>query len=281
MEQFAFSAKGAAAEGEILTLCVFGASGDLAKKKVYPAIFALYYDGHLPENFVVYGYARSKMTTEDFKERISVSLPCRISGAEDCGDKMEEFLSRCFYQAGQYDDPEDFKALDRAMLQTEGGRKGMRLFYLSIPPSIFVPVAQNAARHVSMGEERGPTRVIVEKPFGRDLESSRALTTSLAEVLAEENTYRIDHYLGKELIENLTVLRFSNIIFSPLWSRQYIRNVQINFSENFGTEGRGGYFDEYGIIRDVIQNHLLQILALFAMEAGSSGLLKPLNSYIL
>ena len=272
LEQFASSAKGAAAavDGEILTICVFGASGDLAKKKVYPAIFALFYDGHLPENFLVYGYARSKMTTEEFKERISASLPCRIAEAHDCSDMMEEFLSRCFYQAGQYDVPEDFKALHKAMKVQEAGRKGMRLFYLSIPPSIFVPVAQNAARHVSMEQEQGPTRVIVEKPFGRDLESSRALTKSLAEVLAEENTYRIDHYLGKELIENLTVLRFSNIIFSPLWSRQYIRNVQINFSENFGTEGRGGYFDEYGIIRDVIQNHLLQIMALFAMEEPAS-----------
>lgn len=154
------------------------------------------------------------------------------------------------------------------MKEKEGGRPGMRVFYLSIPPSIFVPVAQNAATHVSM--EQGQTRVIVEKPFGRDLDSSRALTAALAEVLAEENTYRIDHYLGKELIENLTVLRFSNIIFQPLWSRQYIRNVQINFSENFGTEGRGGYFDEYGIVRDVIQNHLLQIMALFAMEEPAS-----------
>lgn len=108
--------------------------------------------------------------------------------------------------------------------------------------------------------------MIVEKPFGRDLESSRQLATELYKHLTEEQIYRIDHYLGKELIENLTVLRFANLVFEPLWSRQYIRNVQVIFSENFGTEGRGGYFDQYGIVRDVIQNHLLQILALFAME---------------
>ena len=117
---------------DILSFCVFGASGDLAKKKVYPAIFALFFDGHLPENFVVYGYARSKMTTEEFKEKISASLPCRISASGDCSSKMDEFLARCYYQAGQYDDPEDFKSLDAAMTATEVGKKAMRIFYLSL-----------------------------------------------------------------------------------------------------------------------------------------------------
>ena len=261
-------AAGPNAPAEILSICVFGASGDLAKKKVYPAIFALFYDGHLPDDFVVYGYARSKMTTEDFTEKIRSMLPCRLDAGKDCGAQVDEFLSRCRYESGQYDDPEDFMALDAAMTASEGGKAAMRLFYLSIPPSIFVPVAQNASRHVSSAT--GETRVIVEKPFGRDLASSRELTASLAQDLAEEYTYRIDHYLGKELIENITVLRFSNIMFQPLWSRAYIRNVQICFSENFGTEGRGGYFDNYGIIRDVMQNHLLQVMALFAMEEPAS-----------
>ena len=260
----------AADKGEGLSICVFGASGDLAKKKVLPAIFSLYYDRHLPENFRVFGYARSKMTNEEFKNKIRESLPCRISAAGNCDEVMDAFLDRMHYVSGLYDDPKDFKALDAAMAAEEAtmGTKAMRIFYLSIPPSIFVPVAQNAARECSSAT--GETRVIVEKPFGRDLTSSRELTASLAEVLAEENTYRIDHYLGKELIENITVLRFSNIIFQPLWSRAYIRNVQICFSENFGTEGRGGYFDNYGIIRDVMQNHLLQVMALFAMEEPAS-----------
>ena len=260
----------AADKGEGLSICVFGASGDLAKKKVLPAIFSLYYDRHLPENFRVFGYARSKMTNEEFKDKIRESLPCRISAAGNCDEVMDAFLDRMHYVSGLYDDPKDFKALDAAMAAEEAtmGTKAMRIFYLSIPPSIFVPVAQNASRECSSAT--GETRVIVEKPFGRDLTSSRELTASLAEVLAEENTYRIDHYLGKELIENITVLRFSNIIFQPLWSRAYIRNVQICFSENFGTEGRGGYFDNYGIIRDVMQNHLLQVMALFAMEEPAS-----------
>ena len=175
---------------------MFGASGDLAKKKVYPAIFALFYEGHLPEDFVVFGYARSGMTTAEFTDKIRDSLPCRISAKGDCSEYVEKFLERCSYQAGQYDDPEDFKKLAVAMKEKEGSKKAMRVFYLSIPPSIFVPVAQNAARHVS--SESGETRVIVaEKPFGRDLQSSRELTAALAADLAEENTYRIDHYLGQ------------------------------------------------------------------------------------
>lgn len=182
---------------------------------------------------------------------------------------METFLQRCFYQPGQYDSDEDFKKLDACMAAHEAPLpKADRLFYLSIPPNIFTAVAGSASRAAS--STRGWTRMIVEKPFGRDLESFQALARSLYEHLSEEQIYRIDHYLGKELIENLTVLRFANLVFEPLWSRDYIRSVQVIFSENFGTEGRGGYFDRYGIIRDVIQNHLLQIMALFAMEQPAS-----------
>jgi glucose-6-phosphate 1-dehydrogenase len=260
-------------EGEMLSFVVFGASGDLAKKKIYPALFALYYEGRLPKNFMIYGYARSSMTTEEFRNKIAESLTCRIdwskAGESDCAAKSEEFFARCVYVPGQYDQAKDFKALDALMCENERAVSSVkRVFYLSIPPSIFVPVAQNAARECQ--SKTGDTRVIVEKPFGRDLTSSRELTAALAQDLSEEQTYRIDHYLGKELIENLTVMRFSNIMFQPLWNRNYIRNVQINFSENFGTEGRGGYFDNYGIIRDIMQNHLLQILALFAMEEPAS-----------
>jgi len=258
------------AEHDHMTFCVFGASGDLAKKKIYPSLLALYYEGRLPKSFTVFGYARSKMTSEEFRERIRQSLGCRLDNSKNhnCDAFIDEFLNRCEYVHGNYDDGEDFKKLDQEMLKVEQGKKAMRVFYLSIPPSIFVPVAQMSARFVQ--SKTGETRVIVEKPFGRDLESSRELTKALAAELSEEQTYRIDHYLGKELIENLTVLRFSNIMFQPLWNRNYIRNVQINFSENFGTEGRGGYFDNYGIIRDIMQNHLLQIMALFAMEEPAS-----------
>lgn len=251
-----------------LSVTVVGASGDLAKKKIFPALFALFYEGCLPQNFTIFGYARTKMTDEELREMISRTLTCRIDKRENCGDKMEEFLNRCFYHSGQYGSEENFAELDTKLKQKEGGKLSNRLFYLSIPPDIFVDVVRCASERAS--SKTGWTRVIVEKPFGRDSESSGELTRSLKKYLAEEQIFRIDHYLGKELVENLSVLRFSNLVFEPLWSRNYIRSVQFIFSEDFGTEGRGGYFNNYGIIRDIMQNHLLQILALFAMETPVS-----------
>lgn len=247
-----------------VSITVVGASGDLAKKKIFPALFALYYEGCLPKHFTVYGYARSKMTDAELRTMVSQTLTCRIDKRENCGEKMEQFLERCFYHSGQYDSQENFAELDKKLKEHEGGKVSNRLFYLSVPPNVFIDAVRCASLSASAGN--GWTRVIVEKPFGRDSESSAALTKGLKQYLDEDQIFRIDHYLGKELVENLSVLRFSNLIFEPLWSRQYIRNVQFIFSEDFGTEGRGGYFDNYGIIRDIMQNHLLQILALFAME---------------
>ncbi|XP_040378396.1 glucose-6-phosphate 1-dehydrogenase, chloroplastic-like isoform X2 [Oryza brachyantha] len=212
--------------------------------------------------------SRSKMSDEELRNMISLTLTCRIDQRENCSDKMEKFLKRCFYHSGQYNSEEGFSELDRKLKEKESGKVPNRLFYLSIPPNLFVDVVRSASRTAS--SQDGWTRFIVEKPFGRDSESSGELTRSLKKYLAEEQIFRIDHYLGKELVENLSVLRFSNLVFEPLWSRNYIRNVQLIFSEDFGTEGRGGYFDNYGIIRDIMQNHLLQILALFAMETPVS-----------
>ncbi|KAK4791134.1 hypothetical protein SAY86_031547 [Trapa natans] len=251
-----------------ISIVVVGASGDLAKKKIFPALFSLFYEDCLPEHFTIHGYARRKMTDAELRNMVSETLTCRIDKRVSRVEKMDQFLKRCFYHSGQYDSMQNFVELDRKMKQHEGGRVSNRLFYLSIPPNIFIDAVRCASMSASSGN--GWTRVIVEKPFGRDSESSAALTKSLKQYLEEDQIFRIDHYLGKELVENLSVLRFSNLIFEPLWSRQYIRNVQLIFSEDFGTEGRGGYFDNYGIIRDIMQNHLLQILALFAMETPVS-----------
>ncbi|XP_031491048.1 glucose-6-phosphate 1-dehydrogenase, chloroplastic-like [Nymphaea colorata] len=251
-----------------VSFTVVGASGDLAKKKIYPALFALFYEGYLPEHFTIFGYARSKMTDDELRTMISNTLTSRINKRENCNDKIDQFLQRCFYHSGQYDSVDNFAGLDKKLKEHEGGRASNRLFYLSVPPNIFVDAVKCAS--LSASSSSGWTRVIVEKPFGRDSESSAALTRSLKKYLREDQIFRIDHYLGKELVENLSVLRFSNLIFEPLWTRQYIRSVQLIFSEDFGTEGRGGYFDSYGIIRDIMQNHLLQILALFAMETPVS-----------
>nr|CAB3484051.1 unnamed protein product [Digitaria exilis] len=239
-----------------VSITVVGASGDLAKKKIFPALFALYYEDCLPKAYA------------ELRNMVSKTLTCRIDKRENCSEKMDEFLKRCFYHSGQYDSEEHFIDLDKKLKQHEGSRVSNRLFYLSIPPNIFLDVVKCASKSAS--SVNGWTRVIVEKPFGRDSESSAALTRGLKQYLVEDQIFRIDHYLGKELVENLSVLRFSNLVFEPLWSRQYIRNVQLIFSEDFGTEGRGGYFDSYGIIRDIMQNHLLQILALFAMETPIS-----------
>ncbi|VFQ81047.1 unnamed protein product [Cuscuta campestris] len=255
-------------DNSTVSITVVGASGDLAKKKIFPALFALYYEECLPEHFTIFGYARSKMTDEELRTMVSKTLTCRIDKRANCGEKMEEFLKRCFYHSGMYDSQENFSELDSKLKEHEMGKVSNRLFYLSIPPNIFIDAVRCAS--LSASSTHGWTRVIVEKPFGRDSESSSLLTRSLKKYLKEDQIFRIDHYLGKELVENLSVLRFSNLIFEPLWSRQYIRNVQFLFSEDFGTEGHGGYFDNYGIIRDIMQNHLLQILALFAMETPVS-----------
>ncbi|KAL9304406.1 hypothetical protein ACSQ67_021669 [Phaseolus vulgaris] len=226
--------------GSNLSITVVGASGDLAKKKIFPALFALFYEDWLPENFLVFGFARTKMTNEELRNMISKTLTCRIDKRENCEDKMDQFLKRCFYHSGQYNSEEHFSELDIKLKEKEGGKLSNRLFYLSIPPNIFVDAVRCASQKASSKD--GWTRVIVEKPFGRDSESSSDLTKCLKQYLTEDQIFRIDHYLGKELVENLSVLRFSNLVFEPLWSRNYIRNVQIIFSEDFGTEGRGALF---------------------------------------
>jgi glucose-6-phosphate 1-dehydrogenase len=251
-----------------LSIVVAGASGDLARKKIFPALFALYCQDCLPANFQVFGFARSDFDNAEFRNRIMAHLSCRYSPGESCDQKMDEFLGRCHYQAGSYGSADSFLDLFTQMRGAESGRNTDRLFYLAIPPSVFLDVARaiGDAGLVSCGSDRPWSRVVLEKPFGRDRETSDQLTQAMAQVFTEDQTYRIDHYLGKEVIQNLLVLRFANLVFEPIWNRSYIRRVEIQWKENLDLAGRGGYFDQYGIIRDVMQNHLLQVLALVAME---------------
>jgi glucose-6-phosphate 1-dehydrogenase len=171
-----------------VSITVVGASGDLAKKKIFPALFALYYEGCLPEHFTIFGYARSKMTDAELRVMVSKTLTCRIDKRANCGEKMEEFLKRCFYHSGQYDSQEHFVALDEKLKEHEGGRLSNRLFYLSIPPNIFVDAVKCASSSAS--SVNGWTRVIVEKPFGRDSKTSAALTKSLKQYLEEDQIFR-------------------------------------------------------------------------------------------
>jgi len=240
------------------TIVVIGGSGDLAKKKTFPSLFALYGLGLLPQNFTVIGYARSNMTHEEFRKQATI----HFKGFED---KKESFINKLYYVAGQYGSASDFAKLDEVAAGFEGKMPAHRVFYMAIPPSVFVDVAK--AIYASAKSKTGSTRVIVEKPFGRDFQSFEQLSTELGALLMEEEIYRIDHYLGKEIVQNLMSLRFANLVWEPLWNRNHIANVVITFKENIGTEGRGGYFDQFGIIRDVMQNHLFQILSLIGMEA--------------
>lgn len=251
---------------EPLIIVVLGASGDLAKKKTFPAIFSLFYHDLLPVDFRLYGFARKEMSNDEFRELILGTLSCRVIDGAKCGAKMEEFLPKCFYHKGDYKDERTFATLDVAFKSDfENAHKTCnRLFYLAVPPSVFYDCSRciDAAARA----QKGWSRVVVEKPFGRDSNSYKELRGQLNSVLAENETYRIDHFLAKVLIQNLMTLRFANAIFEPVWNRHYVKSVQIVFKEHFGVEGRAGYFDQNGIIRDIMQNHLTQILALLAME---------------
>jgi glucose-6-phosphate 1-dehydrogenase len=252
-----------------LSFVVLGASGALAPKKIYPALFALYCQDFLPPAFSIFGFARSPKTPEEYRESIMRYLTCRYTPGESCQEKMEAFLKRCFYVTGHYDSTDSYLELYQHMRAQEGAPTANRVFYMAIPPFLFLDVARALGNSglINCGEKApGFSRVVIEKPFGHDRESSDDLVANTARVFSESQTYRIDHYLGKEVIQNLIVLRFANRVFEPLWNRQHIESVHVCFKEDFGVEGRAGYFDQYGIIRDILQNHLLQIVALLAME---------------
>ncbi|KAH9734027.1 Inactive glucose-6-phosphate 1-dehydrogenase 4 [Citrus sinensis] len=223
-----------------LCIAVIGATGELARRKIFPALFALYYSGFLPENVGIVGYSRKNLTDEDLRSIIASTLTCRIDHRENCGDKIDAFLSRTYYLNGGYDNREGMLKLSALMEHIEGGFEANRIFYLSVPQEALLDVASTLA---------------ICKPFGFDALCSHWLTKALLSKFQEKQLYRIDHLLGRNLIENLTVLRFSNLIFEPLWSRTYIRSIQVIL-----------YFDGYGIIRDIVHSHILQTIALLAME---------------
>ncbi|RWS25529.1 glucose-6-phosphate 1-dehydrogenase-like protein [Leptotrombidium deliense] len=243
---------------------VLGASGDLAHKKIYPTLWDLYKNDLLPKGVVIIGYARSGITVDTIREKSTKHMKLKDVNPET----VDEFWKINIYCKGSYDSDKDFKNLNEVIENSAPSKKTNRLFYLALPPSVFVPVTQ--CLHSQCMSKSGWNRVIVEKPFGHDLNSSNELSKHLNSLFSESQLYRIDHYLGKEMVQNLITLRFANPIFSRTWSRDNIASVTITFKEPFGTQGRGGYFDEFGIIRDVMQNHLLQVLSLVAMERPNS-----------
>jgi glucose-6-phosphate 1-dehydrogenase len=253
----------------------FGASGDLMKRMLLPALWNLRLGNILPSNFGIIGFSRSKFSDEQFREDMKQAVDefSRTGPAKD--PLWSEFASHISYVSGSFDDTGAFKKLKERLEENDAkfGTAGNRLFYLSTPPSVFAPIVRqlDAAGLGPRDDTKGWSRIIIEKPFGTDIDSARSLQTEVEKVFDEKQVYRIDHYLGKEPVQDIIALRFANVIFEPIWNRRYIDSVQITAAETVGVELRGGYYEGAGALRDMIQNHVMNLLALVAMEPPISA----------
>src|ERR1700723_3710884 len=254
-------------------IIMFGRSGDLAKRKLMPALYDLAFHSCLAPSFRLLGFARTKMSDDDFRKSAGEFLPKgQEEGADDA--KKSEFLKNLQYFSGNYDDAAAFQDLAKRLeeLDKEGGLGGNRLFYLATPPEVYTHVIQQLKK-ANLTKSKGDTswtRIIIEKPFGRDLASAKELNAKVLESFEESQVYRIDHYLGKETVQNMLVFRFGNGIFEPLWNRNYVDSVQITAAESLGGERRAAFYESAGALRDMIQSHVLQLTSLVAMEAPSA-----------
>lgn len=248
---------------------VFGASGDLSHRKLMPALYNLALQQLLPPELVIVGVALTKWSDDEFRAEMKAAISEHSRNGEVDEDVWHGFAHRLRYLAGSFDDAALYGRLDALLKDADKdlGTRGNRLFYLATAPTFFPVIAMNLGA-VGLADESDGVyrRLVVEKPFGEDLATAQALNQELSQVFAEDQVYRIDHYLGKETVQNLMVLRFGNLIFEPLWNRRYVDHVQITAAEDLGVEGRGSYYDGAGALRDILQNHLFQVLSLVAME---------------
>jgi glucose-6-phosphate 1-dehydrogenase len=249
---------------------IFGASGDLTKRKLVPSIYSLFVQNMLPEKFVLLGVSRTEFSEDDFKNNMKAAI--KEFKEIDDNTKIDEFIDNIFYTSISFDETASYNKLkDRVNeLRKNNNIGGNTIFYLSTPPSLYGTIPQHLAAVGLNKQVDGWKRLIIEKPFGYDLQSALKLKDGLLKDWKEEQIFRIDHYLGKETVQNLLVTRFSNGIFEPLWNRNYIHHIEITSAESIGVEKRGGYYESSGALRDMVQNHLLQVVGLTAMESPSS-----------
>jgi glucose-6-phosphate 1-dehydrogenase len=249
------------------TLIIFGGTGDLSQRKLLPAVYNLAHEGALPERFNLIGTARRDMPDEDFRNFARESIT-KYSRRHPDDKVLSSLLSRIRYVGAPFDDPKGYDEIARhaGEMDDEAGIPFNRIFYLATAPGFFETIAEALGAHGLDQRESAEVRLVVEKPFGRDLESAQALNHALLSVFEERQIYRIDHYLGKETVQNILVLRFGNGIFEPLWNRSFIDNVQITAAEDIGIGTRAEYYDHSGALRDIVQNHLLQLLTILSME---------------
>lgn len=248
-------------------LIIFGASGDLTARKLIPALYELYKGDYLPENYIILGTSRSNLSDDEFRKRVLLDSKYLDHNKEDKKD-IDAFAKKIFYQDIGGDYESDYSGLTERInaLNSEYQTESNYIFYLSTPPGVYKVIAKNLSDAGLSDESEGWSRLIVEKPFGYSLETAVQLNREIQQYFNESQIYRIDHYLGKETVQNLLVTRFSNSVFEPLWNRNYIRHIEITNAENIGVEKRGGYYDKSGALRDMFQNHLLQVVSLVAME---------------
>jgi glucose-6-phosphate 1-dehydrogenase len=250
------------------TVVIFGASGDLTRRKLIPALYNLYRKERLPVNTRIVGYARRPYSHDDFRQHLREGVE-DFSGNTFDAALWDSFAAQVWYARGDLASPEDFQQLDALLKELENSPSD-RLYYLATAPDFYASVTDNLAAAGMAGEDGGERRIIIEKPFGRDLESAQALNERIHQAFAEHQIYRIDHYLGKETAQNIMFFRFGNTVFETVWNRRYIDHVQITVAESVDVGRRAGYYDKSGVLRDMFQNHLLQLLSLVAMEPPAS-----------
>jgi len=261
------------------TIVIFGASGDLTQRKLVPALHSLACDDLLHPDTRVVGVARSQMADQDFRDRLYAGVERYGRLEPNLCELWDEFATQVSYLAGDYAVPDTYRRLGETLaeLDAPANALGNRLFYLATPPELYPVIIEQLGQADLNRGHHGWTRIIIEKPFGHDLASAQQLNAQTHAVFREEQVYRIDHYLGKETVQNLMTFRFANAIFEPLWNRNYVDHVQITVVESVGVEHRAGYYDQAGVIRDMVQNHLLQLLTLTAMEPPSAFNAKALR----